>query len=80
MVELVGERTVKIRRVKTTSVGKDSGVSSMADYVIPCPDDFVGGEDRIETKRVTRGNYVRLTKYCGLSPWDGRKLYSSWYA
>jgi hypothetical protein len=76
VVELVGKMTVKLRKVALTNAGGEGG-SAMSEMVIPCPDQFAG--DEVVTKRVKYGNCVSLD-HCSLSPWEGRPLYSSWYA
>ena len=75
VVELIGNRSVRIREIAKTGVGE---TGYMTGYVIPCPDSFTSEATRV--CRVTDGNRVRLASYLSLSPWTGGKLYESSYA
>lgn len=75
VVEVVGDRTVKIQKISFQALDDPSGYDSQ--YVKPAPGKFVGNE--VLTRRASADNYVRLNDVCGLSPWDGGRMYSSWY-
>lgn len=75
VVELIGNRSVRVREIAKTGVGE---TGYMAGYVIPCPDSFTSEATRV--CRVTDGNRVRIESYLYLSPWTGQPLYESSYA
>lgn len=73
VVEIVGKRTVKIRKIGFIRMEANCG---MSEYVVPDVDGFTS--DTVLTKRVTR-NRISMDHY-GLTAWDGQKMYNSWYA
>jgi hypothetical protein len=67
--------TAIIRELSQQTSDKETG-NSMADYRLPVKDSFVGEE---KTVRVGIGDYCKV-EHCGLSRWDGKPKYNSWYA
>lgn len=76
IVALVGKTQVKIREIKQKMVDSE-GYSAMAGMVTALKDEFY--KDEILTKRVTKGNYIRMANYGSASLWDDKPTYISWY-
>lgn len=72
---IVGRRSVEIRPIAT--VLTDGAGSAMAGYETPQKDQFTGPAER---KIVATCGRIRLHDHCSLGKWEGRPLYSSWYA
>lgn len=76
VTEVVGKRTVKIRKISYKMV-EDSMIShGMACNVVPVKDSFIGEE---ETKMVTNGHMISFNSFRSASKWNGRPCYNSWY-
>ena len=75
IVEVVGDRTVKIQQIAFQALDDPSGFDSQ--YVKPVPGKFVGKE--VLTRRASHDNAVKLNDHCYLSPWSGGRMYHSWY-
>ncbi|HET7412462.1 MAG TPA: hypothetical protein VFJ18_07340 [Pararhizobium sp.] len=78
VVEVPSKCFVVIEKIggQRASDSPDSGLSSMAEYVVPNPAYRTGEKMR---KKV-QGTSVRLASYASASPWDGKPKYCSWYA
>lgn len=77
-VTKVSAHMVEVREIGLAAMTTGGeGMSSMSDYVIPCPDQFIG-----ETTRhlVGPSNSIRISSCQHARLWDGRKNYRSWYA
>lgn len=85
----VGAKSVKIRRLCAQyATNQEKNTSSMAAYVVPCKDQFLGGDHPVTLKKINvmvdhKGeiSYYIKSKHGWISKYvDGQKVYSSWYA
>jgi hypothetical protein len=76
VVELVGQQSVKVRRIAAESLGETG--NGMADYCMPVKDKFIKNET--VTYRVSYGTSIAISSYQTAKKWDGTKNYRSWYA
>lgn len=81
-VVAVGKKSIKVRRIAARGVEGSGGVMSQS--VIPVKDAFLE-KSEVLTKRLYPAPYcefgVRVPMDHGnLDKWDGRPMYSSWYA
>lgn len=74
VVAIKGKRGIVIRELAHKSV---RATGPMAEEVVAVPDSFVGPELK---RVVTVGGYVKWNDHCSMTKWDGRPMYSSWYA
>lgn len=72
----VGAKSVKVREIGGESFSRE-GYSPMSGFMKATKDKFV--DDKILMKRVNPNGYINM-KHGGLSKWDGKELYYSWYA
>jgi len=75
VVEVVGKNTVRIQSL-TQKTDYDS--AAMAGMCEPVPGVYEKGSKPM-LKRVSAGNYIRLTSFSGASVWDGRPRHYSTY-
>ncbi len=71
----VTAKTATIREIGSRPADQESGCD-MSGYLLPCPDQFIGPEIR---RRCCGTKAVDMDFGCA-SLWDGRPMYSSWYA
>ncbi|MBE3118071.1 MAG: hypothetical protein IMZ50_04845 [Candidatus Atribacteria bacterium] len=76
VVAVPSSKSITVREIGGKWTDKETG-NSMAAYVLPVPDSFKGAA---QTKRVAPGGSIKFASYKWAYRFDGRELYSSWYA
>jgi hypothetical protein len=76
VIKTVGKRTVEICEIHR-ELSHEDGLSSMAGYVTPVKDSFIGKPSR---HVVSHGTQVSFNSYRTAWKWDGKRQYCSWYA
>ncbi len=75
VVEVVGANSVKIQKVAQAIAQEDNTpCGPSAEYVVAVPGRFLG-EPML--KRVSAGNYIRVSSYNGASLWSGKAKYQT---
>lgn len=70
VTKIVGNNSVQIREIS----GRIERSEGHSDYVVAVKDAFRGEP---EIKRVSSGNYIRISSYASASLWDGRPKYQT---
>ena len=77
VIELVGEKSVKVQEISKKTVEGSEG--NMSCNILPVKDSFLSDSEPF-TSRVQQGNRIKVRSYSSASLWTGGSNYCSWYA